>query len=266
MEGGLRTKGIFKKDNPSTILVSIITVVFNRKTSIERAILSVLDQSYENIEYIIVDGNSTDGTLEIIKKYEDRIDYWISEPDKGMYHALNKGIDLANGDLIGLCHSDDYLFNEDVIEHVVNTHLKINADIYHGDVIISDERNNKIVRIISNSDYITQTHHSIVHPSTFIKRLVFSTIGYYNTTYRSAADYELMIRLKINNLKFHHLGIIVCGMNINNSNRVSVNCYSRLEAYHFHKELKTGNHNQYIFQYIKCILSSFIKRFKSLID
>lgn len=266
MEGGLRTKGVFKGNDAGKVLVTIITVVFNRENYLERAILSVLDQNYENIEYIIIDGKSTDGTLDVIRKYDELIDFWISEPDNGMYFALNKGIELARGSLIGVCHSDDYLIDENVITHLVNTHLLIDADVYHGDMLITDNSENQVTRVISNSDRITQTHHSIVHPSTFIKKSVFDTIGKYNIIYKSASDYELMIRIKLNNYKFYHLGIVVFVMHIVDSNRVSKNCYSRLEAYHFHKELKTGNHNQYLMNYLKCILRSVIHRIQRIFD
>jgi glycosyltransferase involved in cell wall biosynthesis len=108
VEGGLRCKGYFKYSFPDIPLVSIITVVKNDVENIEKTILSVTQQRYENIEYIIVDGQSTDGTLEIIKKYDDLINYWISEKDLGIYHAMNKAIDLIQGKAHLYLNSGDY--------------------------------------------------------------------------------------------------------------------------------------------------------------
>jgi glycosyltransferase involved in cell wall biosynthesis len=259
MEGGLRTRGIYKQNRPGLPLISVITVVYNRLKYLEEAILSVLKQTYNNIEYIVIDGGSTDGTLDIIKKYDNRIDYWISEPDKGMYFALNKGIQLTNGELIGICHSDDYYFSNEVIEHLVNMHEKENADVYHGDMISISDEGSSSDRIVSNADLITKTHNSIIHPTTFVKRELFYNMGFYNTKYRSAADYELMIRLKLAHCKFCHLGIIVCVMRIGSKDRISNNCYSHLEAYEFHKVLHTDNHFQYLVSYLRCIITKFAK-------
>src|SRR5574342_808175 len=107
-EGGLRAKGFLRKSSAENPLVSVITVVYNGARHLEQTLLSVINQGYGNIEYIVVDGGSVDGTLDIIGKYEDRIDYWVSEPDDGTYDAMNKGIELAHGELIGLLNSDDY--------------------------------------------------------------------------------------------------------------------------------------------------------------
>jgi glycosyltransferase involved in cell wall biosynthesis len=107
-EGGLRINGKYKSGTREMPLVSIITVVLNGAKYIEQTIKSILDQNYANIEYIIVDGGSTDGTLEILKRYNDKIDYWVSERDKGIYFAMNKGISFAKGELIGILNADDF--------------------------------------------------------------------------------------------------------------------------------------------------------------
>ena len=115
-EGGLRTKGYFKRsydeasalsDNSPLPLVTIITVVFNGEKYLQQTIQSVINQTYDNVEYVVIDGGSTDGTVDIIRKYEDKIDYWVSEPDQGIYDAMNKGIQLAGGEIVGLINSDD---------------------------------------------------------------------------------------------------------------------------------------------------------------
>ena len=106
-EGGLRTKGDYKKSYHGRPLISIITVVFNNERYLEDTIMSVLNQSYDNVEYVIIDGGSSDGTLDIIRKYEDEIDYWVSEEDSGIYDAMNKGIDLVMGDWVNFLNSSD---------------------------------------------------------------------------------------------------------------------------------------------------------------
>ena len=116
--GGLRTRGIIKTSTPEYPLITVVTVVFNGEATLEQTIQSVVNQTYDNVEYIIVDGGSKDRTLDIIKKYEDRIDYWQSEPDKGIYDAMNKGIELANGDWINFMNSGDSFYNECVIKNI----------------------------------------------------------------------------------------------------------------------------------------------------
>lgn len=131
--GGLRIKnGKNKKTETGYPLISIITCVYNNKNFIEKTILSIISQTYENIEYIIVDGNSTDGTCEIIKQYEDKIDYWVSEPDSGVYDAMNKGINLATGDYLLYINSGDEIYSPDTIRKVFKDN-NLSADIYYGE-------------------------------------------------------------------------------------------------------------------------------------
>ena len=117
-EGGLRTKGYFKKSYEDKPLISIITVVFNGEKYLEETIQSVINQTYSNVEYIIIDGGSSDGTLDIIKKYEERIDYWVSEKDKGIYDAMNKGIDVASGEWINFMNAGDGFYADDVLDKI----------------------------------------------------------------------------------------------------------------------------------------------------
>ena len=117
-EGGLRTKGYYKKSYDDKPLVSIVTVVFNGEKYLEQTIQSVINQTYDNVEYIIIDGGSTDGTVDIIKNYEDRIDYWISEKDKGIYDAMNKGINLASGEWINFMNAGDIFYDEKVLNTI----------------------------------------------------------------------------------------------------------------------------------------------------
>jgi glycosyltransferase involved in cell wall biosynthesis len=258
-EGGLRTKGIIKENFPGNPLVSIITVTYNRARYLEQAMLSVLEQTYKNIEYIIIDGGSNDGTVDIINNYNNQLDYWLSEKDDGMYYALNKGIEFAKGEFIGICHSDDYYYNRFVIEHFISFQRSTVADIYHGDIMTLAPNNQFSERIISSSQIIERTNNSINHPTTFIRKELFHRFGSYDTSYRSASDYEMMMRLKINKCEFKYLGIIVSIMRVGSEKRVSNNCYSILENYRIHNKYKTGNKNKYLSQYIYCSLNHFAK-------
>ena len=128
--------------------ITIITVCYNRSTTIEKAIKSVLNQNYQNIEYIIIDGNSTDGTQQIIEKYRDRLSHYISEPDKGMYDAINKGLQLATGDVIGLMHSDDEFYDEKVISSIVKRfNFEQNIQGVYGDgIYVSNDTEERLIR------------------------------------------------------------------------------------------------------------------------
>ena len=134
--------------------VSMITVCFNSKDIIEEAIKSVLSQSYKNIEYIIVDGGSTDGTVDAIKKYDKYISKWISEPDNGIYDAMNKGLKLATGNIIGFLNADDFYADNGAIESVVNTIKEKDVDCLWGDLVyVNRENTNKIIRYWKSSEY-----------------------------------------------------------------------------------------------------------------
>ena len=142
-EGGLRTKGYFKKSYENKPLISIITVVFNGEKYLEETIQSVINQTYSNVEYIIIDGGSTDGTIDIIKKYEDKIDYWVSEKDKGIYDAMNKGIDLATGDWQNFLNAGDSFVDNNVLEKIFTTNLE-NITLVYGDIIAIRENGQKL--------------------------------------------------------------------------------------------------------------------------
>lgn len=177
--------------------ISIITVSLNNSKYIETCIQSVINQGYENIEYIIIDGGSTDGTLDIIKKYEDKISVWISEPDKGIYDAINKGIGMSSGDIIGILHSDDLYSDKDVIGNVVKE-FRDDVDSVYADLVYV-ERNNimNVVRYYDSSVcQISKFAYGWMpaHPTCFIKKDVYKKYGLYKTDYIIAADYELLVR------------------------------------------------------------------------
>lgn len=178
--------------------VSIITSCFNRRNTIRGAIESVLAQDYPDIEYIVVDGASTDGSLEIIKEYENRISKIISEPDHGMYEAINKGIKAATGDVVGLLHSDDFFYDNHVISNVVKKIEETGADFLYGNgLFVNYENTDKVVRDWIGGKYRTwKVKHGWLplHPTCYIKRDVMMRRGLYNETYKIAADSDLLLR------------------------------------------------------------------------
>ena len=173
-------------------LISIITVVYNGEKYLEQTIKSVINQTYNNIEYIIIDGGSTDGTLDIIGQYEKHLAYWVSEPDKGLYDAMNKGIGKANGELIGMINSDDW-YELDAVETMVNA-FKINPTktIFHAnrfDVIESGEKTiRKFNPSVFRFKYYGMTYN---HPSMFITKKEYAE-HLYNINYKSHADYNFV--------------------------------------------------------------------------
>lgn len=199
LEGGLRTRGLFnKKSEPDRPLVSVITVVKNGGKYLEGTIKSVINQTYDNIEYIIIDGGSTDRTLDIIKKYEDKIAYWISEKDEGISDALNKGVKLSRGKIIGLIHSDDYYVSRDVIESVVNEFNRYqNIKVLYGIVDSVDRKTGKLElrwgKDCSPNEIRKRMY--IPHPTLFCKKEVYEDIGYFRKDLKYTMDYEWVIRL-----------------------------------------------------------------------
>lgn len=179
--------------------VSIITVTFNSASTIEDTLLSVINQDHNNIEYIIVDGRSTDDTLTIVEKYKIKISRVISEKDDGLYYAINKGISLATGDLIGILHSDDFYESKNIISSVVDALNISGAESAYGDLQYV-ERNNKekIVRYWKSKQYksgLFLKGWMPPHPAFFVKKDCYTKYGMFNTQLRSSADYELMLRL-----------------------------------------------------------------------
>lgn len=178
--------------------VSIITSCYNRAATIRSAIESVLAQDYNDIEFIVVDGSSTDGSLDIIREYADRISIIISEPDHGMYEAINKGIRVATGEIIGLLHSDDFFYDNGVIGRIVERMKRTHADFLYGDGLFVDPDNtNKVVRNWIGGGYrLWKVRHGWLplHPTCYIRRDVMTRLGLYNESYKIAADSDLLVR------------------------------------------------------------------------
>lgn len=201
-EGELRTKEYFKKSYENKPLISIITVVYNGEKYLEETIQSVINQTYDNVEYLIIDGGSTDNTLDIIKKYEEKINYWMSEKDNGIYDAMNKGIDVSSGEIIGIVNADDYLYS-DTISNIVNLYVKNKFDYTYGYLDYIDESGNKLCEIesigLNNIKYKVFKHMPFLHPTMFVSKNVYKEIGKYNINYRLSADYDFALKLIENN-------------------------------------------------------------------
>jgi len=203
MEGGLRTRGVIKSSTPSEPLLSIITVVFNGAVHIERAFESVLIQDYANIEYIVVDGGSSDGTVEIIKGHENIIDFWISEPDNGIYDAMNKGVVISKGDLIGFLNSDDY-YEPGSIKEVITAYLEAGCrGIYFGNSFVIQE--DLGIRYLSVGKPSLWRGLGFKHQAMFVHRYVHQQHGLYNAAYRIAADYDFVMNAASKGVRLVHI-------------------------------------------------------------
>ncbi|POY39254.1 glycosyl transferase [Solitalea longa] len=176
--------------------ISIITPVYNSASTIAATIKSIQCQNYTNVEHIIVDGASKDETVEIAKSFG--FSKIISEPDQGIYFAMNKGVNLAQGDIIGILNSDDFYADENVLERVVEKFYESGADAVYGDLDYVDSLNtNKILRKWRSGPYTAKAFlfgWMPPHPTFFVKRSVYEQYGLFNTSLRSAADYEIMLR------------------------------------------------------------------------
>lgn len=176
--------------------ISIITVAYNAAQSIEHCIRSVIEQDYPEIEHIVIDGGSTDGTLDILDKYRKNIAVLVSEPDRGIYDAMNKGIALATGDVVGTLNADDRLASTDIISSVTTLFAIKNADIVYGNLVYVNQ-NQKTVRVWNAGKYFPGVYNwgwMSPHPTFYCRRELFEMWGLYSLNYGSAADYELMLR------------------------------------------------------------------------
>ena len=178
--------------------ISIVTVTFNAERFIESCVRSVINQTYVNIEYIIVDGSSQDATLHILNRYNDKINKIVSEKDKGMYDALNKGIKMATGEVIGLLNADDFFASDNVVANIGKAFEESKADVLYGDLWYVDQNDtDKALRKWKSKPYkqgMFQWGWMPAHPTFYAKKELFEKLGYYRLDMGSAADYELMIR------------------------------------------------------------------------
>ena len=179
--------------------ISVITVCYQSESTIRNTIESVLSQTYSDIEYIVVDGSSEDRTASVVAEYADRIAKFVSEPDKGIYDAMNKGIRLATGDIIGILNSDDVFEDKTVLTHVARVfHKEPDADIVFGDIVISKRDDiSKVMRYYRSGHFKSwKLRYGWMppHPATFVKRSAYDKSGLYRLNYRIAADFEMFVR------------------------------------------------------------------------
>ncbi len=180
--------------------VSIITVVYNGAATIEQTILSVLNQTYRNIEYIVIDGESTDGTQRVIEKYKQRITYYVSEKDDGLYDAMNKGIRRATGEIIGILNSDDW-YENNAVEKAVQYFAGHDAGILYGRLmLVYPDGSQRLEHLLPLETLWYQI--SVSHPTVFVKKCIYEKYGGFRTEYKIAADYELLLRLYCEHIDF----------------------------------------------------------------
>lgn len=195
--------------------VTVITVVYNGADTLKRSIESVVGQSYRPIEYIVIDGGSTDGSIEIIKSYENHIDAWVSEPDDGVYDAMNKGIEKANGDIIGLVNADDF-YTDGAINTVAQTHADHPDSIIVGAMnrVKPDGSTYTLRRNLSYS-YLDDTIHyamPVNHPATFVPVPVYRRLGTFDSRFQISGDYEFICRCYTQNIPFVFVNQVLSNM------------------------------------------------------
>lgn len=193
-------------------LISIITVVYNGESYLEDTIESVINQTYNNVEYIIIDGGSTDRTVDIIKKYENRIDYWTSERDGGIYDAMNKGILKATGDIIGMINADDW-YEPDIFVNIASVFTENkNIDIVFGDLNIYSGTKKKQKTKYGNINKLYK-NMSINHPTCFVQKKVYKD-RLFDTSFKIAGDYDFIMYCKSMKLSFFYLNSLVANMRL----------------------------------------------------
>ncbi len=246
-DGGLRIKGYFKKSYSDKPLISIITVVFNGVSYLQETIESVINQDYDNVEYIIIDGASTDGTFDIIKKYDDKIDYWVSEPDNGIYDAMNKGISLCAGEIIGIINADDYYSNGALKN--VKKEFSSNIDILYSDFNFLDKE--KVLTKTANHKLLDLTM-SVFHPSVFIKKRIYKKYGRFDSSFKISADYKLLHSFYKKNLVFKRVSSQLSIMRVGG---LSANSNLAIEET-FHIQKESSVVLAYILKYLRLLKKS----------
>ena len=199
--------------------ISIITVSFNSQSTIKHTIQSVASQDYQNKEYILIDGASTDWTLDIISFLKDKINYFVSEKDNGIYNAMNKGIKASSGDIIGILNSDDFYSNNEVLSKVANIFKETDCDCLYGDLVYVDKGDARnIVRYWKSGEFSKRKLRMgwmLPHPTFFVKKEIYEKYGLYNLKLKTAADYEMILRLLHNDsIKVEYLPEILIKMRI----------------------------------------------------
>nr|WP_297165212.1 glycosyltransferase family 2 protein [uncultured Dysgonomonas sp.] len=235
--------------------ISIITATYNSEKYLRDTIESILKQDYSNIEYIIVDGGSKDSTIDIIRECEPRFKgrlRWISEPDKGLYDALNKGFKIATGEIVGILNSDDFFTNDNVISEVVHTFKTNNSEAVYGDIHFVDAKNlNKCIRYYSSSIFrrsLMRIGFMPAHPTFYVYKNKFDELGYYKTDYKIAADFELLLRfIYVNKIKIKYLPLDFVTMRIGGMSTESMGSRKTIMREHIRAFKENGiSNNRFI--------------------
>ncbi len=240
--------------------VTIITVTMNSEKYLEDCINSVISQNYPDIEHIVIDGGSKDGTVGIIKKYKDHIAKWISEKDAGMYDAINKGMRMATGDIIGTLNSDDTLSSPTVIDEIVKAFNEQKVDSVYGDLVYVEPQNTqKIIRVWKGLPFKRKRYHSgwmPAHPTFYFRRGLLDHFGYYETHYYTASDYEFMARyLYYFRVSSFYIPKLIVKMRTGGMSNVSL--YKRLRANR--RDYLAMKRNRIPFPWIVSLLKPLIK-------
>jgi len=208
--------------------ISIITATYNNRHTIEDTLQSLLTQTYKNIEYIVIDGVSSDGTLDILERYRTHINILVSEQDNGVYEALNKGLVRATGDIIGFLHADDNFYSPSTMETIVSSFSTNNIVAAYGDLLyVLRSEPQKIIRYWKSQAFdpsLLKKGWMPAHPTLFFKRRIIEEIGVFDTRYHIAADYEYMLRMLLHYppTAFHYIPTIITCMKVGGKSNRSI--------------------------------------------
>jgi glycosyltransferase involved in cell wall biosynthesis len=196
--------------------VSIITVCYNSEVTIEDTLKSIQSQTYHDIEHIVIDGGSADSTNDIINRYAESVAIHVSEPDKGLYDAMNKGIEFATGDIIGILNSDDVYATENSLSQLISGFDSSKVDAVYSDLVHVSEFNlNKVTRLYSSrvfNKFLIRFGFMLPHPTFYVRKTIYDKLGLYKTNYRSAADFELITRFVSNNVTLRRVPLVTIKM------------------------------------------------------
>lgn len=242
--------------------ISIITVCFNSQDYIQTTIESVLSQNYPDIEYIIVDGNSTDRTVDIIKSYGSKISKWISEPDYGIYDAMNKGIRMATGDVVGIVNSDDFFHRNDALEIIANSFLNSSVDSVFADIIfVKRDHPEKLVRYFSSASFSPwkmRFGFMPAHPTFFTYKSTFEKYGFYETGFEIAADFELLLRFFLKHkITYKYLAVDLMKMRTGGISTRSLTSTFIINKENLKAFKMNGFHSNYLFLFSRYFIKVF---------
>ena len=239
-------------------LVSIITVCYNAAQVLESTILSILSQKYEDIEYIIIDGGSNDGTIDIINNYSDKISYWISEPDSGIYEAMNKGITMSHGEWLCFMNAGDFFVNSKVVSDVVS-YLSEDISVFHGNIVKVYKNHKEVGHQLNkeNIDIVDFFYGTIDHQAAFIKKSMFEKYGKYDTSFQLAADWFFFMKvIGLNRERCRYVNMDIAFFQMDGKSTKHSNEYEREKTLALQKEF--GVYYSYLKELSEYRLSSLI--------